>query len=362
MDIHCRIGYHEGNETPRKPRTTPNAKGTGRRPASGRQNLSINSRDPELVDKFSGALGPSPSQGRPGSAPAQTGFRASADADAGAEAPPAAVAGKGLPVRRIFDGPVDLATHSQADRKIFRDALSSRPCVAGVAGTGLDLSEAGATSAATRRESHRALEEAGLAAYKKKPEDLGAISSSSMRAASSSSPTSARPGRRLGRLRSLSTAIDAIGFPLSPASPCPHPGNGSACTSVSTPATSPAWRLSGFCATFCGICVARWCSFGTAARFTGASLSAISSTNISGFMFIVFPPTLQNSIRMSSSGPRQSTLSPMARRRTLPRSERNYAVLSTEFAGRKNCCGPASTLPISPGLAPRYIHYFYESQ
>ena len=356
MDINCRIRYHMGNETPWIPRATTDAKRAGHRPASVRQDLSINSRDPEFLNKFGGTLGAGSSQGWIESVATQTCSWTSAAAGATTEAPTLAVADKGFPVRRIYDGPLDPSAHIQVDRETFRDTLPSRPRVAGDAGLGMDLSEAGAAGFAAGRESHRSLEEKHLAAFKKKPENLGPISSFSTRAASSSSLTSVKPGRPSGRLRFSSRTISGIGFPSSPASPCPHPENVSDCISASTRATSQAWRSSDSCATFCGTCVARWCFSGMAAQSTGASSSEISFATISDFKFIVFPPMLQNSIQMSSSGPRQNTLSPTVLPRTLQRSERSCAVLSTEFAGPRNCCGPASTPLVSHGHVARYIH------
>src|SRR3990172_8080743 len=217
MDIRWRLRYPMGHETPRNPRAAPDATGAGHRPASVRQDLSINRRDPECFNQFGGALGASPSQGWRESAPAQACAWASADADTATEAPLVAVAGQGAPVRRIYDRPVDPAAHRHADRETFRDTLSSRPCVAGDAGRGLDVSEAGAAGAATGRARHRALEDTGVAADKTKPKDLGPISSSSTKAASSSSLTSARPGRRSDRPRCSHTAIDGIASPSSPA-------------------------------------------------------------------------------------------------------------------------------------------------
>ncbi len=223
MDIQCRSRYRMGHETPWNPPAAPDAKRAGHRPASGRQDLSLHSRDPECFNKFGGALGSSPSHGWLESAPAQAGSWASADADTATEAPLVAVTGKGFSVRRIYDRPVDPAAHRQADRETFRDTLSSRPCVAGDAGLGLDVSEAGAAGSATGRDSHRALEDTRLAAYKKKPEHVGPISSSSTKADSSSSLTSAGLGRRSEIPRCSNTAIDGIAFPSSPVSPCPHP-------------------------------------------------------------------------------------------------------------------------------------------
>ena len=165
------------HETPRNPRAAPDATGAGHRPAAVRQDLSIDSRDAECFNKFGGALGASPSQGWCESAPAQACAGASAAADTATEAPLVAVAGTGVPVRRIYDRPVDPAAHRQADRETFRDTLSSRPCVAGDAGLGLDVSKAGAAGSAAGRESHRALEDTRVAADKKKPEDVGPISS-----------------------------------------------------------------------------------------------------------------------------------------------------------------------------------------
>jgi len=356
MDIHCRICYLMGNETPWIPRAAPDAKGAGHRLASIRQDLSINSRDSEFLNKFGGALGSSSPRGWLESTSAQACSWTSADAGAITKAPTVAVAGKGFPVRRIYDGPVDPAAHIQADRETFRHTLSSRARVAGDAGLGLDLSEAGAAGSRTGRESHRALEETRLAAFKKKPKNLGPISSFSTKADSSSFLTSKRPGRRLGRPPFLSTATDGIGFPSSPASPYPRPRGVSGFTFVSTRTISPAWRSSPSCATSSGICVERWCFFGTAAQSTGASSCKISFVSIKGFGSIASRPMPQKSIRMSLSGPRPSTLYPTVRHQTSPRLGHGCAVLSTAFAGPSSCCGPASTRPICRGHAPRYIH------
>jgi hypothetical protein len=156
-----------GHETPRNPRAAPDAKGARCRPASVRQDLSIHSRDPECVNQFGGALGTSSSQGGRESALAQACAWASADADTATAAPLVAVAGTGVPVRRICDRSVDPAAHRHAHRETFRDTLSSRPCVAGDAGLGLDVSEAGAAGAARGRARHRALEDTRVATDKK---------------------------------------------------------------------------------------------------------------------------------------------------------------------------------------------------
>ena len=362
MDIHYRMRYLMGHETPRKPRTAPDPTKAGHCPASIRENLSIDSDDSEFFDKFGGALGPGPSQGRCESAPPKTCSWASTDADIAAEAPPVALVGQGLPVRRIHNRPVDSAARSQTDRKTFWDALSSRTCVAGAPGIGLDLPEAGEARPTAGRKSYCALEETRLAAHKKKPKDLGAISYSSTKADFSSSLMSAGPGRQSGRPRFSNTAIAGIGFPSSPASPCPHPESISVFTSDFTRTISPAWRSLDSCGIFYDICADRSCSFGTEARFTGASSFVSSSSGISGFTFIVSPRMLQSSIPMNSSGPKQSTLYPMAHRRILLRSERNCADLSTASAGPRNCCGPVSMRPIYHGHGPRYIHYLCECQ
>src|SRR3989337_1664434 len=111
MDISWRLRYPMGHETPRNPRAAPDAKGARRRPASVRQDVSINRRDPECFNQFGGALGASASQGWRESARPHACAGASADADTATEARLVAVAGKGAPVRRIYDRSVDPAAH-----------------------------------------------------------------------------------------------------------------------------------------------------------------------------------------------------------------------------------------------------------
>ena len=350
-----------GHETPRNPRAAPDAKGAGHRPASVRQDLSINSRDPECFNQFGGALGASPSQGWRESAPAQACAWAAADADTATEAPLVAVAGQGAAVRRICDRPVDPAAHRHADRETFRDTLSSRPCVAGDAGLGLDVSEAGAAGAATGRERHRALEDTRVAADKKKPKDLGPISSSSTKAASSSSLTSARGADRTDPavqtqlstgshirhlqyhrvpIRAASRAV--LSFPRDQ-----HHRRGGYQV-LAPPSPASAWTG--------GAPVGR--RHHPQARHR-PTLPAHAHT-ASRLSVPVLRPGAQPGRVCLDQG--QARAIQMVRHKTSPSLGRSCAVLSTAFAGPSGCCGPASTRPICRGHAPRDIHSLCESQ
>ena len=355
MDIHSIIRYALGYATLWNPSAAGSAKASCCSFTASWQDVSICSRDPERIDKLCGALGPEFSPRWKKRSATQTGARASATVDPVAEAEAAAIVGARLSRRGIHDGSVDPAAYRQTDPEAFRNPLPPGPRVAGDDESGMDVPEAGAPSHTERRGSHCPLEEIRVAAYKKKPEDLGPISCFSTKAGFSSSQTSARPGRRSVRPQSSGTATGGIGFLLFLRSPCPPRGSASGFTSDFTRPTSRAWKLSDSCVTSSGTCGGRSCFCGMEAPSTSASSSRSFCADTSGSMCIGFRLTPQRSTRTSSSGPKPKMHCPMVRLKTSPNSDAGSAAQSIVFETRSDCFGPAFTLQGDRGL-DEYIH------
>ena len=345
-----------GHATPWNPSTARSTKTPCRCLAAVWQDVSVCGRDPELLHKLCGALDTELPPGRQRGSPAQADARASTAPVAVPETQAVTVARTRSSGGRIHDPTVDPAAHIQTDREAFRDPLPPGPCVAGDAEFGMDVAKTGAPGHAKGRGGHRPLEEIRVAEYKKKPEDLGPISSSSTKAGSSSFLTSARPGRLSARPPSLDTAIGEIEFPPSPPSPCPPRASVLDFTSVSTQPTSPAWRSSVSCAISCGICAGRSCSCGTAARSTGASSSVSFSNSTHGSGSIAFRLTPRNSTRTNLSGTTPSAHYPMARPEISPNCGTASTALSIAFETPSGCCRHASRHLTSRGRKPGYIH------
>ena len=362
MDIHSKISYSMGYETPRNPSRTRITQTSCCRHAPGWQDLSVRGRNLEFFHKFGGALGPKFSERWDQGTPGQAGFRPAAAVGATAEAQAAAAAGTRTFGGWIRNGFVDTAAHFQADPQAFRNSLSPRPYLAVDGEFRMDMAEAGTPRHATGRESHCPLEEARVDGYKKKPEDLVPISPSSTKVGFSSSLMSARLGRQSGRLLSSGTATGGIGFPQSPPLRYPPRGNAWVSTSVSIARTLPELRSSDSCGTCFTICGGRWCCSGTVAPSTSVSLSKNSWPGTSGFMSFAFRRMRQKSIRRSSSGLRLNTLSPMGRPKISPNSDAASAIPSIVFKTLRNCYAHAFTRLSCHGRNSQHIHYLCECQ
>src|SRR6266478_4348934 len=174
MDIHSKIVYAMGHATPWNLSTARSTKTASRSSAAGWQDVPVCGRDAERFDKLRGALGPGLSP-RWGSSPAgQTNAGAPATVVQVAKAQAPATVGARCWRSGLYDRAMDSAANCQADRETFRDSLSLRSCMASDDGSKMDMAEAGASSHAEKRASHRTLEEAAVAGVKKKPQDLGA--------------------------------------------------------------------------------------------------------------------------------------------------------------------------------------------
>ncbi len=188
-----------------------------------------------------------------------------------------------------------------------------------------------------------------MAAVRKTPRAEAPISRSSMRAASCSSPTSARPGRPSGALLAFGIATDGTEFPLSQHSPWLHIAVDSGCTSISTCATSRGARSSRFSASCFVIFEARSSCCGTAGKSIGVGTSRPFSAAIPGCRHTVFRATRRNSIPMSSSGRRPSASCPTPIMTGSSRLRCTSCDPFSALAGRKPCFVRASTHRICRG-------------
>lgn len=361
MDIHYNICYATGHETPRNASAAGRPKTTCDRPVTRWQNLSVGRCNGKRVPELCRALGAELSKGRQEGPSPQVGERAPAALVGSAEANIAEASDGWADRCGLLNGPLDLASDRSADRKAFSTTLSSGPHLEDDAEHGVDVAEAGAQSHPERREGDRPLEEERLAAYKKKPEDFGRISPSSMKADFSSSRMSARRGGRSERPPFFVTATNGIGFPLSPPSPYPRNGVGSDCTFVFTPRTSPASKSFDSCAFSCDRSRATSFSSGTVVPSTGVSSSGSSCKDTSGFTYIASRRTHPKSIPTSSCGQRQSMRFRMQRlktsRNSVPNSDRRFIAFETP----SHCSGPAFMLRLCHGR-DQCIHYLCETQ
>jgi hypothetical protein len=191
-----------------------------------------------------------------------------------------------------------------------------------------------------------------MAPVKKTPRAETLISRSSMRAASCSSPTSARPGRPSGTLRIFGIATDGTEFPLSRHSPWRRVAVDSGCTSIFTCTTSRAPRSSRFSASCSVISEARLSCCGTAGKSIGVGTSRLFSATIPGCRPTASRAMRRNSIPMSSSGRRRNASCRTATMTGSSRSRSTLCAPCNESADRKPCFARASTRPICHGPNP----------
>lgn len=208
-------------------------------------------------------------------------FGASPKADASAETKADAYSLAQCLGRRLRHGPLDPGPDRGSDQAALRGGLSPLPHLEALAWAGLVLPEARDQGAGERRRIHRALEALPVAAYKKKPKDLGPISSSSTRAGSSCFPTSVGPGPLRDRRRSC--AVPDTGRRYRPSRPwrCRRAAGAWRFTPGSIPRRTSirSWRPSSWdtCSKRSG---GMLCFFGTAATSTRGRPSGSSSASI----------------------------------------------------------------------------------
>jgi hypothetical protein len=200
-----------------------------------------------------------------------------------------------------------------------------------------------------------------MAADKKTPLDVAPISSSSMRAAFSSSPMSVAPGLPKGRRRVSSTATVATASRSAAAWRSRRNDGGWRCTSAVGPGIFRA-STSGPSFSICfGICVAPWICSGIAARSIDGERSGPSSRPTRGCTSTISPLTPLSSIRPSTCGRGPIGHSPTEPPTMSSSSGSDWTLRSAAFATRNHSSGPASTPRICRGRAKSF-HYLCEGQ
>jgi hypothetical protein len=193
-----------------------------------------------------------------------------------------------------------------------------------------------------------------MAPDKKTPPDVAPISSSSMKAASSSFRTFAGPGHPAARPRVCATATVATAS-RSAAGWWSRP-DGGAWRSISgvAPAISPASTSARSCTTCSATCAVPWSCSGIAAPSTDAGRCGRSSSAIRVCTSMTFPRTRRSSTPRSMCGPRRIRRSPMARPTISASSGTDWIPLSDASAARSGCSGHASTPRTSHGHGDGY--------
>ncbi len=165
MDIHSNLCYALGYETPRYAPTTRSSETTGHRASAGWKNLSVGGRNVERIAEFGGPLGPSASAGRQDRLASPTHSGTASAVVCHSENPIGPTLSGWPPCRRLLHGCVDTASDRTSDCPTVPSSLSPGARLATDGATGLDLPEAPATGAGTRRSCHRPLEALPVAAY-----------------------------------------------------------------------------------------------------------------------------------------------------------------------------------------------------
>lgn len=356
--------YPRGHETPRNFRAPGKAKAPSHRPVEAWSFLSSDRCGVEGVAELRCSLGASLSDRRVRSAASPARPRTSRAVDSRSKGETAPASREGPPGRRVLHESVDSHADRQADPHPLWHPLPSRALLASDASpTGLDVPEARAEGHATERGRDRALEAAGVAAYKKTPISGEPISSLSTKVGSCSSPTLSGRGHPRGRPLSSIISTGRTRCLRSPHSAFPQSDGGPPSTSAFGPGTSPGpwWRP--FCgsssATSGGLC---WCC-GTGARSTATMKSNASGSAPPERIGSSSPRTLLSSTRPSLSG-----LKAIRRWPTAPQKPSQFCTSGstrprTESANPRNSCGPVSSPANCLGHVRQWrIHYLRDAQ
>ena len=171
--------------------------------------------------------------------------------------------------RWTFHRPMDFEASGPSDSDKLRSSLHTCRRVEIIAQrSGVELPEAGKTGVAKRRGSHRPLEGANMAPYKKKPKNLGPIWHFSTKAGSCSYRTFVEPGLRPVVHPFSATAIGVTRSRLLAASPCPPVESGWDFMFVSTQTTSREPKSFITCNILCVTSAGTWSWFGTMVKST----------------------------------------------------------------------------------------------
>lgn len=337
--------YTVVHETIRKPSAAGEAAPTRHPSAPGGQDTRGNGRGSRRLEELCPSLATGPSAERgwwPGS---KAGPRSPSQIDRLAKGEACDVASARPPVIGLPHGPVDRSQSAGGDSEAIRDRLPSESSLAFSRGVGVELPEAGEAGQGERRSGHCSVEEASVAPYKKRPQDVVPTLCSLMKRAVCSFPMSAGPGRLAGRRLFCGIGAGEIGSRLFRRLPSALRGTIWGCTGGITQPISRVFRYVLSSAICCSIYPATSFSCGTRAPRTRAASPRSSLRSILGFIQSPSRGMLLNSIPTSMSGQASSATWPIPPQ-TISRNWGTFLrILYSESVDHRNCSHPVFVHP-----------------
>lgn len=175
MDINLLICYTERHETSRKPCAAGEPPPQSHPVARPGHDCDGNSQSSEVFDKLRSPVAASLSEKRRRGAGAEESFGPAGQALLCSETEARRSSARGAHGVWLFHESLDNPSGSRSDSKGIRNSLSRQPHLASLDGLGLELPEAGATSAREGRNGDRGMAEEAVAGHKKKLVYLGPI-------------------------------------------------------------------------------------------------------------------------------------------------------------------------------------------
>lgn len=295
MDTLQKLWHRFGNETLRRIPTTRKKKAESHFLASKRKNISLCCSKTEGIFEFSDSMVSNlPQNGQEGTL-CQTNSRASLSTFGQTEGKVEATAFGRSETNRLFDRLMDGETNWPIGRKaIWRSLRLGWNSQTLDREFTVELPKAGTSSSPAERRSHRLLEAANMAEYKKTRESLGPIWSSLTKVDSSSFQMCVKHGRRAERLRFFDIVRSMIASRRSVRSAFRLNVNSWVFISSIIPRILREWKWFFFCEICCDICRGVWFCFGMEARFTDVRWLRSFLRAIQDCAFIVFLRTLRS--------------------------------------------------------------------
>jgi hypothetical protein len=350
MDTFHRMRYTRMHETSRHCSAVGTPKAPGHGSAEVRQDLPIHRFDDGNIVEFGRALASVLPQAWTPRASGSTDSWPATPAIGCPEAADSEASGTRPSSSRLPNRRVDVKTDCRGNRQAVRGGVSPLSHLEIDAGSRLELPEAAEASPGAQRGGDRLLEEVRVAPYKKRPQRLGPIWSSSMKADSCSSPMLPGLGLRGERLQICSS--QGVGPSSRPSRLSASPRSESVwpCMrgSIPTRTSGPLkWPISFGIS--CATSWAQWSCSGTEGAPIKPDSFNISWTAILACTRIPSRPMRLSSTRTSLSGPSLSARWPTAFLKTWIISGISCGRQCADSAAPSSCSGRAFTLPICRG-------------
>ena len=264
---------------------------------------------------------------------------------------------------RLRDRSLDTETGAGGNRQALSCPLHHCQCLAIDAGSWMELPEAGTAGQGEKRACHPGLETSGVGRSKKKPQSLGHISFSSMKAAFCWYHRSGAHGPHGEKPRAF--RWQGIGIRSRPSVVSVFLPRRSAWGSISSSIPtriSASRRWSNFLPICRGTFEATSLSSGTTTRFIREISSKPICNGILAFIDIFYQAMRRNLTRTNSFGPISREPLPTAFRRIRNTSCANFPDQPDGFSVRKNFYGHAFADQSCHGAKPNSIHYLLKDQ